>query len=138
MKEKSCKERIREHYRSRISDIRECWELYRKDSEAYTEGGNNWGEYGLSFDYVAPGTFEGQRRGYFRFQISWGGPSDEFRFSTDENFGLTSVQYWFMDWFDGASVTVNGKDRELWGEIWEDWRDCEIPQSQYRKAMDEN
>ena len=31
----------------------------------------------LSFDYVAPHTFNDQPEGYWRWQFSWGGPSDE-------------------------------------------------------------
>ena len=41
--------------------------------------GTFW-EYGLALDYVAPGTFKDQKQGYFRYQISVGGPSEEFRF----------------------------------------------------------
>lgn len=37
-------------------------------------------EYALSFDYVEPDTFDDQDRGYFRYQISYGGPSEEVRF----------------------------------------------------------
>jgi hypothetical protein len=85
-------------------------------------------EYGLSWDYVAPGTFEGQRRGYFRWQLSWGGPSDEFRFFVDENFGVCRVEYWFIDWFDGARRVIRrGADFDLLSEIWEDIRDMDMP-----------
>lgn len=37
-------------------------------------------EYALCFDYVASGTFSDQEEAYFRYQISWGGPSEELRF----------------------------------------------------------
>jgi hypothetical protein len=60
--------------------------------------------YALSFDYVTPDTFDGQKRGYFRYQISWGGPTEEFRFYVDENLQATEIEYWYLDWFDGASI----------------------------------
>ena len=56
---------------------------------------------GLCFDRVEAGTFEGQRAGYWRWQLSWGGPSDEFRLFDDD-----SLEYWYLDWGDGASVDV--------------------------------
>jgi len=67
---------------SRIRTIRRLWKAYQYGQEDTDEG--NIYEYGLSFDYVGPGTFNGQRRGYWRYQLSWGGPSDEFRFYCDE------------------------------------------------------
>jgi hypothetical protein len=80
--------------------------------------------YGLSFDYVEPYTFGDQERGYFRYQISWGGPAEEFRFFVDvlpksvgawhrsERFPnpvwrLDKIEYWFLDWFDGAPITIH-------------------------------
>ena len=133
--QETCKARVRGHYQGRITDIRELWELYRKDCEASREDGSNWTEYGLGFDYIPAGTFTDQKRGFFRYQLSWGGPGDEFRFFVDENLSPTSIQYWFLDWFDGAHVCVNGKDRELLEEIWQDWKDCELPQSKMAEAM---
>jgi len=132
--EKSCKERIKAHYQSRMDEVRNLWNLYRENPEAYHDEYGRWDEYGLAFDYVKPGTFEGQKRGYWRYQISWGGPSDEFRFYCDENYGTTKIEYCFMDWFDGASCCVKGKNRQLWEEIWSDWLDCELPQSKKSEA----
>lgn len=56
---------------------------------------------GLCFDRVEAGTFKGQRAGYWRWQLSWGGPSEEFRL-----FDNGDLEYWYMDWFDGACVKV--------------------------------
>ena len=33
----------------------------------------------LCFDYVKPHSFKDQVEGYWRMQLSWGGPSDELR-----------------------------------------------------------
>lgn len=63
-------------------------------------------EYGLCFDYVAPYTFTDQKKGYWRYQISYGGPSEEFRFFVGVSGELHKAEYWFLDWFDGASKDV--------------------------------
>lgn len=133
--EKNCKKLVRGAYNSRMADIRKLWELYRSDMDASDPDLGNWNEYGLSWDYVAPGTFDGQRRGYFRYQISYGGPSDEFRFFVDERLQITRVEYWHMDWFDGAKVNVTGRNLELWNEIWSDLLDCECPQNWMKQAQ---
>lgn len=135
-KQETCKQRVGANLRERIADIRKLWKLWREDSDVNDPDLGNFNEYGLSFDYVAPETFEGQRRGYWRWQLSWGGPSDEFRFYADENYQPTRVEYWFMDWFDGAKMILRGKRRELLDEIWDDWRDCELPQTKMREAME--
>ena len=40
-------------------------------------------------------------------QISWGGPSSEFRIYVDENLNICAVEYWYLDWYDGAYVDVD-------------------------------
>ena len=39
-------------------------------------------------------------RPYFRIEMGGGGPSDELRIFHDR------IEYWFLDWFDGASIDV--------------------------------
>ena len=60
----------------------------------------------LSFDYVEPNTFEHQLEGYYRWQFSWGGPSDELRAFVNEHKEIHRLEYWYMDWFDGAKLQV--------------------------------
>lgn len=95
MKNETCETRIDKALQDRLADLTwllagvKCEELGRLE------------DYALGFDYVPPYTFDDQSEGYFRYQISWGGPSDEFRFfyrgTLDYRF-----EYWFLDWFDGA------------------------------------
>jgi hypothetical protein len=66
-------------------------------------------EYGLAFDYVEPDTFNDQPEGYLRFQISYGGPSEEIRFYVSpakHGYTMYRAEFWYLDWFDGASVDV--------------------------------
>lgn len=60
----------------------------------------------LSWDFVEAGTFTDQTVGYFRLQLSFGGPSTEFRIYTDKQFNIDRAEYWHLDWFDGAFVIV--------------------------------
>ena len=64
----------------------------------------------LCFDYVEPHTFNDQPEGYWRWQFSWGGPSDELRGFVNEHGELHRVEYWFMDWMDGAKLDVTNFD----------------------------
>lgn len=119
----TCENRVSEHLESRLEDLRTLWELYHKDCEAYDEDLGNMYEYGLCFDYVAPDTFDDLEEGFFRYQLSTGGPGDEFRIFAqkvnDYRFSVYRVEYWFLDWFDGARRTLYGADRELLEEIFE-------------------
>ena len=112
MTDKTCKERINDEYADRIETIESFFDRidHGNDIEDYDyveEAETELNEYGLSFDYVEPNTFEDQERGYLRWQLSWGGPSDEFRFFIDEQGGITNIEYHFQDWLDGAVIRVN-------------------------------
>lgn len=124
MNEKTCKGKIGAALQGRFEDIEKLWNLWKEDPEAYDPDLGNFNEYGLAFDYVAPGSFNEQKQGYFRYQISYGGPSEEFRFFTDENFRPYQIEFWYLDWFDGAKTILRGKKLGLMQEIFEDFKEC--------------
>ena len=102
--------------------VRSEWLIREEELEKYeSKGWDNFHEYGLDFSYVEPNTFKEQTRGYWRFQLSWGGPSDEIRFYVREQDNgpteLEKAEYWYMDWFDGApeDVTQSPVINSLWG-----------------------
>lgn len=101
-KENSCKSRVKEAMFSRLADIRKLWKAENNETE---DLGNLW-NYGLSIDYIEPKTFKNQYKGYTRYQLSWGGPSEEFRWYD----GSSRIEFWFLDWFDGAYSLVPDKD----------------------------
>ncbi len=123
-KDPTCKDRVRKHYQGRIADLTKLWKLYNEGNDESDEDLGTFNEYGLCFDYVPKGTFSDQKRGFWRYQLSTGGPGDEFRFYADETLSLTKIEYWFLDWFDGAKVNVTGKALELMTEIWEFFKEC--------------
>lgn len=96
MKDVKCEQRIDEALKGRLDDLRRLL-----DGEECEELGA-FVHYALGFDYVAPFTFDDQPEGYWRYQISWGGPSDEFRFFINPDLSCHRIEYWFLDWFDGA------------------------------------
>jgi hypothetical protein len=124
--DKKCKELVKEAYKSRMKDITKLWAQYKNDSEANDPELGRWDEYGLSFDYVPKDSFSDQRKGYFRYQISWGGPSEEFRIYADECLEIDRIEFWYLDWFDGAKVQVTGKALQTWHEIWADFKEMDL------------
>jgi hypothetical protein len=102
----SCADRVCGARDSRLADL-ERFNLGEFDAEDNPDGFDpeehgEPNEYGLSLDFVEAGTFDGQRRGYVRYQFSWGGPSEELRIYADGE-----IEFWFMDWGDGASRTLD-------------------------------
>lgn len=115
--EAPCSERVGPEWEKEKETLTALLALNREDPDAYHDEYGNLYEYGLSFDYVEPGTFNDQPEGFFRYQISWGGPSDEIRFFVNLNGSVHRAEYWFMDWFDGAKVDVSGE--EVVADLWE-------------------
>ena len=73
---------------------------------------------GLDFSYVSPHTFDKQVEGYWRWQLSWGGPSDELRAFVNENKEIHRLEYWFMDWYDGSEVILDKVcNPQMWNEM---------------------
>ena len=96
-KQPTCKELINEKFNQVEQD-------YKEASEDLFDYANSTA---LSWDYIEAGTFEDQEDGYYRLQLSWGGPSDEFRiYTTQYADEIDVIEYHYMDWFDGASINV--------------------------------
>ncbi len=112
MAEQKCKDKVDQSFESTMEDLAGMWERHCEGIEDHEDG--NLYEYGLCFDYVAPGTFDDQREGFWRYQLSTGGPGTEFRIyaSLDGEYGVAiyRIEYWYLDWFDGAKVEVTGDD----------------------------
>lgn len=121
-REKTCEERVSDELASTISYIREMWEVYtgrEPETDDITE--DTFSEYGLSLEYSSS---EDGDPGFFRYLLSWGGPSSEFRFFCDPDLVCYRIEFWFMDWFDGASRRLFNSDKELMLEIWDLWNEC--------------
>jgi hypothetical protein len=102
--ETTCENKVFEAFKSRIQDIKT---LYHAEDQETEELGNLY-EYGLCIDKVEAGTFEGQRDDYIRYQLSYGGPSEEFRLYKNGD-----LEFWLLDWFDGAKTDVKGENADI-------------------------
>lgn len=132
---KSCAERWTEELADRMATLRTLWTAYQNNEES--DEGSIY-DYGLSFDYVAPGTFTDQKEGYWRYQLSWGGPSDEFRFySSGPQFTPYRITYVFMDWFDGEERALSEERLALLEEIWDWFSEMGSVESEFEKAMED-
>ena len=97
MKKTTCKDRIEAHKDSRMEDLKEF-----KNTPDILGDGSNFYDYALSWDFVEPHTYEDQPIGYFRYQISSGGPSEELWYYLNRSqTAVKSVKFWLLDWFDG-------------------------------------
>lgn len=133
--DKKCKDRVKSHLTSRMSDLRKLYKAWCAGNE-YVEDLGILSEYGLCFDYVPAETFSDQKIGFFRFQISYGGPTEEIRFFTDSQFNLVEAQFWLLDWFDGAKQKFTGKRFEFISELYENYfREPGSVEHAYRKAL---
>lgn len=133
----TCEERVDAHMEDRLQDLRKLWTAYCEgDEDRHSDDLGNFHEYGLCFDYVTPEAGEPASEGFFRYQLSTGGPGDEFRFFCGPGFEAYRVEYRFLDWWDGAGRTLTGDDLALLLEIWESWKDCEVPQHAFKEATE--
>ena len=117
-KEKKCIDLVQSQYDYTLNQFKEAYQYFNQDEELREPNeelehcedfGQYISEYGLCFDKVEPNTFQGQKLGYWRWQLSWGGPSDEFRIFVDEDKNIYKIEYWYLDWGDGASIIVKNK-----------------------------
>jgi hypothetical protein len=123
MRTESCETRIGAHLEGRIDDLRRLWAAYCNGNDDGVPDLGTLHDYGLCFDYVAPGTYADQKEAFFRYQLSWGGPSDEFRFFVNPDLSCHRIEYWFLDWFDGAHRVLEGDEETLLTEIWQWFHD---------------
>lgn len=83
---------LRKELASRLRDIKELWALYPYGHQ-HAELGTLDG-YGVSFEYIPPGTFPNQLEAYFRWKLSMGAsPSDAFRFYVNPDGSLHRIEY---------------------------------------------
>lgn len=75
--------------------------------EKYEEVGG-FDIYGLGFNFVEAKTFGNQNQGYYRFQLSFGGPTEEIRFFVDN-----TIEFVYLDWGCGIGFDISS---EHWAE----------------------
>ena len=118
-KRQTCQDLVVKKYRSRLVDLQAASDYFSIEKES-ARAAHDWHEdlkhfedyydyvnqLGLSFDFVAADASEGRSCGYWRWQLSTGGPGDEFRIFTDIQKKIDRIEYVYLDWFDVASHEV--------------------------------
>ena len=105
--------------------VQSSWESQEEDYKNFKDEGDYESLYdyanqtALSFDKVHKNSKENIDRSYYRLQISWGGPSTEFRAYLNADHDIDYIEYWYLDWFDGASINIP-RDSKSW-EVVEDF-----------------
>lgn len=132
MREMECEDRIDAALEGRLDDIKRLMDAADEGRDDADLG--SLSDYGLAFDYVGAGTFDGQTEAYFRYQISWGGPSDEFRFFVNPDLTCHRIEYWLLDWFDGASRRLAASEQDVLLSLWQRLRDGMAPHAALEAA----
>lgn len=90
-------------------------------------------EYGLALTYEADEENDGQNA-HFCWLLSTGGPHEEIRFFVNEAFRLQRAEFVFKGWSDAACVELAGDHIGTLRDLWNSWRDCELPQHLIEQA----
>jgi len=106
----------------------------RQVSEMFDINGDFY-EYGLSVDYVTPGTFK-NKAGYLRYQLSYGGPSEEIRFYfTQGAREAYKIEFVYLDWGVGVGFDVTNEDWAKWLFDW--FNDAGTVEAEVQKAFND-
>lgn len=139
----------RQHLESRSEDFKfwmnkgtdlDMWdkdewsEEHYKEVEAEFARRGSFFEYGLAVDYVTPGTFK-NKAGYLRYQLSYGGPSEEIRFYFTPNAREAyKIEFVYLDWGVGVGFDVTNEDWAKWLFDW--FNELGTVEAEMNKAFD--
>jgi hypothetical protein len=124
---------------SRLQQLKKLFKIYCEDPDASDDELGNIFEYGLCFDYVSPGTFNDQKEGYFRYQLSTGGPGDEFRFFVNFDLSTHRIEYTYINWFDIVKRELQGEEFQFMNELYQSlFVESGAAEAEYEKAIKMN
>jgi len=105
---KTCSDLVEQCMKNRAQDFK-FWMEFGPEARLDDGEGSNLDEYGLCWGWSsAHDDDDDEREPFYRYQLSWGGPSDEVRFFRDR------IEYWYLDWYDGAKVDVTHEPWAAW------------------------
>lgn len=130
-----CKDLVNRACKNRFKDLKQLWNAQLSgENEGYVEDLGCLYEYGLSFEYVAPFTFNDQPIAFFRYMFSTGGPQEELRYFVNPDFSCYKIEFWYLNWFDGAKIILTGVKKQLALDIFEDLRECGTVEHIFKEA----
>ena len=136
----------RQHLESRAADFKFWMKFGLEKDEAESNGVTeevlnmfdsvgSFFDYGLAVDYVAPGTFK-NKAGYLRYQLSYGGPSEEVRFYFTPNaIEAYKIEFVYLDWSVGVGFDVTNEDWAKWLFDW--FNEVGTVEAEVQKAFNE-
>jgi len=102
-REATCVERIAGQMANRAETFGDLFTVIDNDEERYDDARNEMDELPLSVEVVKT----------IKVLLSTGGPADGLTIELDRDGNVSTVRYWFSDWFDHAETTVD-QDSPLW------------------------
>ena len=121
---------LKEHFKIDFKELKRLFKDYR-------DGGDEIYDYGLWFSYEVE-----DKEGFFRWLLSWGGPSTEFRFFTNPDLTIRRIEYVFMDWYVRTDYELTGEEfkvlEEIYNELFKDSGACEVALKEYEREEDED
>ena len=112
---KTCSELIRDKLNERIADFKQALRSYEENNYEKIVTENDY-EYEDIIDWVnnyVLGYYDDNYYRAKRLELSCGGPQDYFLYFPSD--GL--IEYHYLDWFDGASLVLDGEAFEVMSEI---------------------
>jgi len=112
---KTCSELIRDKLNERIADFKQALKSYEENNyeKIVTEDGY---EYEDVIDWIinySLGVYDDNYYRAKRLELSCGGPQDYFLYFQK----LDRIEYHYLDWFDEASLVLDGEDFKVMSEI---------------------
>lgn len=120
-------------YADRLDAQRKIWGPYLK-GDKYEPDLSSLPGYELGFDYVAPGTFEDETEGYFRYDLCYAAPAYYFRFFINPDFTIRRIEYHFLENDESDAVAhqvLTGQDYDLMEKIYEYYLEIGSVESEY-------
>ena len=114
----TCKDKVKDSFQNLLDE----WIFDVPDDSLY----DYVNQTALSWDFVEANSFKETKTrlsvklskskayhmeaGYYRLQLSYGGPSTEFRVYTDKDLNIDRIESWYLAWFDVAFVVVDSSN----------------------------
>ena len=114
-----CKDRIEQELEERIKDFKTALKRSEKSEDgSFTIDGDDYEDFISWINSYALAYAEDPHYRAMRLELSYGGPQDYFLFFDDG-----TIEYHFLDWFDGAEIILSGKDYEVMEKV-KDYLTC--------------
>ena len=111
---KTCEERIDQKLRTRINQFKQALESYEKHGKVIIGKDEVYEDLIDWLNHIALAFDEDPHYRAKRLELSYGGPQDYFLFFEDG-----TIEYHFLDWFDGASRELTGEDYEIMEQVFD-------------------